>query len=66
MTEKNTRFEYEVICTYVVEASSKADAGRVAGSIAQGLARTGVISSTSPNGVADLLTTTARFKRVSS
>lgn len=57
------RMVYEVICTYTVEADSKAAAGRVASSVAQSLSRTGVISSTGPSGHAELIKTTARFVR---
>lgn len=55
---------YEVVCTYTVEADSKAAAGRVAGGIAQSLTRTGITQSSGPDGVAMLDKTTARFKRV--
>lgn len=54
---------YEVICTYEVEADTKAAAGRVAGSVAQSLSRTGVIRHSSSDGLGTLLKTTARFKR---
>lgn len=54
---------YEVVCTYEVEADSKAAAGRVAGRVAQSLARTGVLRSSGGDGEATLLKTTARFKR---
>lgn len=55
---------YEVVCTYEVEAGSKAAAGRVAGKVAQSLASTGVISSSGQDGHAQLLRTGARFKRL--
>lgn len=53
---------YEVVCTYIVEADSKAAAGRVAGSVAQGLASTGILKSSGGDGTATLDKTTARFK----
>lgn len=54
---------YEVICTYEVEADSKAAAGRVAGAIAQSLSRTGVLRHSSGDGIGTLRMTTARFVR---
>lgn len=57
---------YEVVCTYEVEAVSKAAAGRIASRVAQTLSRTGVTRSSGADGTATLLKTTARFKRKSS
>lgn len=54
---------YEVVCTYEVEADTKAAAGRVAGSIAHSLSRTGVLGLSGGDGHAKLLTTKARFAR---
>ena len=61
-SKPSVRLKYEVVCTYEVEADSKAAAGRVASSIAQTLARTGVTRSSGSDGIASLLRTTARFK----
>jgi hypothetical protein len=58
-----TKAIYEVICTYTVEGPTKAARDRHAGQIAQTLARTGVTRSSGPDGHAELLKTTARFKR---
>lgn len=55
---------YEVICTYEVEADSKAAAGRVASKVAQNLTSTGILRSSGQDGTATLLKTTARFKRI--
>jgi hypothetical protein len=63
-SERGQKLVYEVVCTYEVEADSKAAAGRVASSVAESLARTGVTRSSGVDGTATLLKTTARFKRV--
>lgn len=55
---------YEVICTYTIDAESKAAAGRVAKGIAAGLARTGITGSSGPDGSARQIKTAARFKRI--
>lgn len=60
---RRKKLVYEVVCTYEVEADSKAAAGRLAGQVAQSLSRTGVLRSSGSGGTATLLKTTARFKR---
>lgn len=55
---------YEVVCTYEVEADSKAAARRAVGRVAHSLARPGMTRSSGSDGTATLLKTTARFKRV--
>lgn len=53
---------YEVVCTYEIDADSEEAAGRLAGSVAHSLARTGVRLLNGADGVAVLLTTTTRLK----
>lgn len=65
MTSSRIKLVYEIVCTYEVEADSKAAAGRHAGLIARSLAKTGVLRSSGADGVATLRKTTVRFKGVS-
>ena len=57
------RMVYEVVCTYEIEADSKAAAARIAQGIARTLSRTGVTRSVGPDGFANLRSSSARFKR---
>jgi hypothetical protein len=57
---------YEVVCTYEVEADSKAAADRIAGKVAHSLSSTGILRSSGQDGTATLLKTSARFKRLAS
>lgn len=54
---------YEVICTYEIEADSKAAADRCATAIAHSLERMGVIARSSTDAKASLKRTHKRFQR---
>lgn len=65
-SDQTTKAVYEVVCLYEIEADSKAAATRIAQGIARTLSRTGVTRSVGADGIANLRSTTARFKRAAS